>query len=232
MVHNIKAEPYDYPIDDLKQMALLVIDMQRDFFADNGFGASLGNDVANIWPCVPYVKQLIETFRHYHLQVIYTKEAQNPTMSNCPLTKRNRGTGPYRIGDPGPMGRMLIEGEPGTDIIEEVYPQSGETVIYKPGKDAFWGTDLAGILQNLKITHLIICGVTTDVCVQTTMREANDRGYICLLAEQATDSYVPEFKYWTLKMITAQGGIVGWTATNEAILRGMAGETARAAGAQ
>jgi nicotinamidase-related amidase len=216
--HTIVARPYEYSVLNPEEMALLVIDMQRDFFDPSGFGAMLGNDVANIYPCIPYVEELIAAFRQHRLPVIFTREAHNPSLSNCPLTKRNRGTGPYRIGDRTAQGRILVNGQPNADFIEQVTPVEGETVIVKPGKDAFWGTDLAGVLFNMGIRYLVICGVTTEVCVQTTMREANDRGYICLLAEQATDSYVPEFKHWTIEMIVSQGGIVGWVAKNKEIL--------------
>jgi nicotinamidase-related amidase len=216
--HAIAARPYDYSVLNREEMALLVIDMQRDFFDPSGFGAMLGNDVGNIQPCIPYVEELLAAFRRHRLPIIHTKEAHNPSLSNCPLTKRNRGTGPYRIGDRTAQGRILIEGQPNADFIDQARPVEGETVIVKPGKDAFWGTDLAGVLFNLGIRYLVICGVTTEVCVQTTMREANDRGYICVLAEQATDSYVPEFKHWTIEMIVSQGGIVGWAAKNKAII--------------
>ena len=217
---QIKAQPRTYYIEDIKKLGLLVIDMQLDFFAEDGFGASLGNNVRNIWPCKPNVVALIDLFHRRGLRVILTKEAQDPNLANCPLTKQNRSTGPYKIGDPSPMGRIMIQGTRGSDLISEVESALLPTdiVIYKPAKDAFWGTDLQGILMNLGLTQLIICGVTTDVCVQTTMREANDRGYACLLAEDATDSYIPDFKRWTIHMIVSQGGIVGWSATNPAIL--------------
>ena len=117
-----------------------------------------------------------------------------------------------RIGDPGPMGRILIDGEPGADFVPELAPQPGDVVIAKPGKGAFYATPLTKALAMRNITHLIFGGVTTEVCVQTTMREANDRGYECLLVEEATGSYFPEFKEQTLAMVRAQGGIVGWTA--------------------
>ena len=222
MIH-IDARPRTYFADDKRQIGLLVIDMQRDFFARDGFGASLGNDVEVLRPCVGPVRELITLFHRQGMHVIFTKEAQNPNLSNCPLTKQNRSTGPYKIGDPSPMGRIMIAGTEGSDLIPEIQElvEPQDTVIYKPGKDAFWGTDLAGILMNLRLSHLIICGVTTDVCVQTTMREANDRGYVCLVAENATESYYPDYKRWTIEMMTSQGGIVGWSATNAAIVKGL-----------
>jgi nicotinamidase-related amidase len=226
---QIPARPRPYYIESLERLGLLVIDMQLDFFADNGFGASLGNDVRNLQSCIKPVRDLVDRFHHIGCPVIFTKEAQYPNLADCPLTKQNRSTGPYKIGDPSPLGRIMIRDTKGSDLIDEINSlvQPNDTVIYKPAKDAFWGTDLAGILMNLKLTHLMICGVTTDVCVQTTMREANDRGYICLLAEDATDSYYPDFKKWTIDMIVSQGGIVGWSATNRAILDALPWQAAR-----
>jgi nicotinamidase-related amidase len=219
---SIHAVPFEYLFDSVEQLGLLVIDMQRCFLEPGGFASSLGNDVENLGPVVKYTKELIDGCRAHHVPIIYTREAQLANLADCPLSKRNRGNASLRIGDRGKGGRVLIAGEEATDIVPEVYPHPGDTVINKPGKDAFWGTDLAGILFNLKISHLIICGVTTEVCVQTTMREANDRGYVCLLVEDATGSYNPDFKHWTLKMITSQGAIVGWTATTAQTLAGIA----------
>jgi nicotinamidase-related amidase len=218
---TINARPFEYSFDNVEQLALLVIDMQKCFLDPGGFASSLGNNVNNIGPVVKYTKELIDGCRGHHIPIIYTREAQLPNLADCPVSKRNRGNASLRIGDRGKGGRVLIAGEPATDIVPEVYPEPGDTVINKPGKDAFWGTDLAGILFNLKATHLFICGVTTEVCVQTTMREANDRGYVCLLAEDATGSYYPDFKYWTLEMIVSQGAIVGWTATTAEVLTGL-----------
>ena len=154
--------------------------------------------------------------------VIHTQECHRPDLSDLPPAKRDRGNPKQRIGDMGPMGRILIAGEPGTAIIAECAPIEGETVIEKPGKGAFYATPLGEILKEKSITHLVFAGVTTEVCVQTTMREANDRGFRCLLAEDATESYFPEFKAATLAMIRAQGAIVGWTATTDQVLEGLA----------
>ena len=216
----IFAQPYNYELPLLK-IALLVIDMQRDFLEPEGFGASLGNDVSRLQPSVPNVKLLLQAFRHYRLPIFYTQEGHAPDLSDCPPSKLKRGKGKLKIGDVGPMGRILILGEPGNAIIPELAPLPEEIVITKPGKSSFYRTNLAQILQKKGISHLIIAGVTTEVCVQTTMREANDRGYECLLVEDATDSYFPKFKQFTLESIRAQSGIVGWTATTKAVLQGL-----------
>jgi nicotinamidase-related amidase len=203
-------------------MALVVIDMQRDFAEPGGFGASLGNDVSRVVAIVPTVKRLIEGFRAAGLPVIHTMECHRPDLSDLPPAKRNRGNPSVRIGDVGPMGRVLIVGEPGTAILTELAPLPGEIVIEKPGKGAFYATSFGENLKRLGVQQLIFAGVTTEVCVQTTMREANDRGYECLLAEDATESYFPEFKAAALAMIRAQGAIVGWTAMTDQVLKGIA----------
>ncbi|MFN7276249.1 MAG: cysteine hydrolase family protein [Betaproteobacteria bacterium] len=197
--------------------ALLVIDMQRDFIEPGGFGAALGNDVSRLGGIVPTVRRLLEVCRAAGLSIIHTREAHRPDLADCPPAKRNRGAPSLRIGDTGPMGRILVAGEPGAAIIDAVAPLPGEIVIDKPGKGAFYATALPELLRHRGISHLVFAGVTTEVCVQTTMREANDRGYDCLLVEDATESYFPEFKRATLEMIRAQGGIVGWTARCNAV---------------
>ena len=222
-MHNIKALPFDFKFDG-QTIALIVIDMQRDFAEPGGFGASLGNDVSRIGAIVPTVKKLIEGFRQAKLSVIHTMECHLPDLSDCPPAKRNRGSPTLRIGDVGPMGRVLIAGEPGTAIISELAPLPNEVVIEKPGKGAFYATRLDDELRLHAITHLVFAGVTTEVCVQTTMREANDRGYDCLLAEDATESYFAEFKAAAIDMIRAQGAIVGWTATTDDILKGISND--------
>ncbi|ASW10234.1 cysteine hydrolase family protein [Rhizobium sp. 11515TR] len=214
---DIKAEPFAFPAR-IDQIALVVIDMQRDFAEPGGFGESLGNDVSRIMKIVPTVKRLIDGFRKAGLPVIHTMECHRPDLSDLPPAKRNRGNPSLRIGDEGPMGRILIVGEPGTAILSELAPINGEIVIEKPGKGAFYATDLGDILTRCGITQLVFAGVTTEVCVQTTMREANDRGYECLLAEDASESYFPEFKTVAIAMIRAQGAIVGWTAHVDDIL--------------
>jgi len=200
--------------------ALLMIDMQRDFIEPGGFGAALGNDVSLLAPVVPAAAELVALCRAMGVLVVHTQECHRPDLSDCPPAKRLRGKPSLRIGDPGPMGRILIEGEPGAGFVPELMPEAGDVVIAKPGKGAFYGTRLAELLQDQQITRLIFGGVTTEVCVQTTMREANDRGYECLLVEEATGSYFPQFKAATLAMIRAQGGIVGWTASLRAVKAG------------
>ncbi len=183
---------------------LVVIDMQRDFVKPGGFGASLGNDVIRLTAIVPIVRQLLVGFRTAGLPVFHTRECHAPDLSDCPQAKQMRGNPALRIGDIGPMGRILIAGEPGAEIIPELAQIPGEIVIDKPGKGAFYATDFGAILEESRMRQLVFAGVTTEVCVQTTMREANDRGYDCLVATDATDSYFPEFKAATIEMITAQ----------------------------
>jgi nicotinamidase-related amidase len=217
ITNDIMAEPFAFPARTA-ELALLVIDMQRDFAEPGGFGASLGNDVSRITKIVPDVKRLIQGFRDAGLPVIHTMECHRPDLSDLPPAKRNRGNPSLKIGDLGPMGRVLIAGEAGTAILPELAPIAGELVIEKPGKGAFYATELGTLLKDRGITQLVFAGVTTEVCVQTTMREANDRGYECLLAEEATESYFPEFKAAAIAMIRAQGAIVGWTAHVDDIL--------------
>jgi biuret amidohydrolase len=212
----IAAQPFDFHFDPA-HLALIVIDMQRDFIEPGGFGATLGNDVSLLKRIVPKVARLLEVFRTARLPIIHTRECHKPDLSDCPPAKRDRGKPSLRIGDPGPMGRILISGEPGADIVAELAAKPGEVVLDKPGKGAFYATPLSSLLAERAVTQLVIAGVTTEVCVQTTMREANDRGFECLLAEDATESYFPEFKKATLEMIRAQGAIVGWTATVDQI---------------
>jgi len=198
--------------------ALVVVDMQRDFLEPGGFGAALGNDVTRLAPAVPPTARLLAAWRRAGLTVIHTREAHRPDLADCAPAKRARGAPGLRIGDVGPMGRILVAGEPGAEITAELAPLAGETVIDKPGKGAFYATDLAAVLAAHGTSHLVFAGVTTEVCVQTTMREANDRGFTCLLVEDATASYFPEFKAATLAMLRAQGAIVGWTATSANLL--------------
>jgi nicotinamidase-related amidase len=217
---TIVAAPYPYELPE-HGVALIVIDMQRDFLEPGGFGEVLGNNVAPLAAIVPTVRRLLDGFRALGLPIIHTQEAHCPDLSDCPPAKRQRGKPALRIGDPGPMGRILIAGEPGNEIVPALAPRPGESVLAKPGKGAFYRTHLQEMLTAMGVTHLIIAGVTTEVCVQTTMREANDRGYECLLVEDATASYFPAFKQATLEMIRAQGAIVGWTATADDVLRAL-----------
>lgn len=218
---TVAAQPFDYPFA-IGRTALVIIDMQRDFVEPGGFGETLGNDVSLLQAIVPTVRRVLEAWRAAGGFVVHTREAHAPDLSDCPPAKRLRGAPTLRIGDEGPMGRILIAGEPGNAIIDELAPIEGELVIDKPGKGAFYATGLTDELTARGITHLIVMGVTTEVCVQTTMREANDRGYDCLLVEDGTESYFPAFKQATLAMIRAQGAIVGWTAPADALIASLA----------
>jgi len=192
--------------------------MQRDFVEPGGFGASLGNDVTRLQAIVPALARVLAAWRGAGGLVVHTRESHRPDLSDCPPAKRLRGSPRLRIGDAGPMGRILVAGEPGNAIIAPLAPRDGEIVIDKPGKGAFYATQLQALLQERDIRQLLFMGVTTEVCVQTSMREANDRGYDCLLIEDCTESYFPQFKAATLEMVSAQGGIVGWTAQSSSLL--------------
>jgi nicotinamidase-related amidase len=214
---QIAATPFPYDFD-IAHTALVLIDMQRDFIEPGGFGETLGNNVALLEAIVPATRKTLDAWRQAGGLVVHTREAHKPDLSDCPPAKRNRGNPSLRIGDQGGMGRILIAGEPGNQIIEALAPIDGELVIDKPGKGAFYATGLHESLQARGITHLLFGGVTTEVCVQTSMREANDRGYDCLLLEDCTESYFPAFKAAAVEMIRAQGAIVGWTAPSSALM--------------
>jgi nicotinamidase-related amidase len=217
-VRRVTAQPRPFEFDAART-ALVMIDMQRDFVEPGGFGESLGNDVSRLAAVVPAAIELLGWARSRGLLIVHTREAHRADLSDCPPAKRLRGAPSMRIGDPGPMGRILIDGEPGAGFVAGLEPLAGEIEIAKPGKGAFYNTTLTHSLVSRRITHLIFGGVTTEVCVQTTMREANDRGYDALLVEEATGSYFPEFKQATIEMIRAQGGIVGWTARLDDVLK-------------
>ncbi len=217
---TIAATPFAYDFDPA-HTALVIIDMQRDFVEPGGFGASLGNDVMRLQAIIPTVRRVLDAWRAVDGLVIHTRESHLPDLSDCPPAKRLRGSPTLRIGDTGPMGRVLVRGEPGNEIVPELAPVDGEIVVDKPGKGAFHDTGLHETLQDFGITHLVFMGVTTEVCVQTSMREANDRGYDCLLVEDGTESYFPEFKAATLAMLTAQGAIVGWSAPAATLIEGL-----------
>ena len=216
----IDAEPYPFEFYPT-QCALLIIDMQRDFLEPGGFGEMLGNDVSQLRRTIEPNKALLAAWRNAGLQVLHTREGHRPDLADLPPAKKVRGHGKTTIGDPGPMGRILIRGEAGHDIIPELYPATGEPVIDKPGKGAFFATDLHAILQNLGIKQLVVTGVTTEVCVNTTVREANDRGYECLVPSDCVGSYFPEFQEMGLKMIKAQGGIFGWVTDSGKIIKAL-----------
>ncbi|MEN9580621.1 MAG: hypothetical protein RJA70_3630 [Pseudomonadota bacterium] len=217
---QVQAEPFPFVLKP-EQTALVIIDMQRDFLEPSGFGESLGNDVSLLRESIPVVVELLRRFRQAGLCVVHTREGHEPDLSDCPRAKLTRGQPSLRIGDPGPMGRVLIRGERGHGIIDELAPVPGELVIDKPGKGAFYNTPLGVELAARGIQQLVVTGVTTEVCVQTTMREANDRGYECLLITDATASYFPEFKEQAIRMMTAQGAIVGWSATSAALFQAL-----------
>ncbi len=219
---KIAAQPFDFLLEPA-QAALVIIDMQRDFIEPGGFGETLGNDVSLLEAIVPACQAVLQAWRKAGGLVVHTREAHQPDLSDCPPAKRERGNPSLRIGDAGPMGRILVAGEPGNQIIPALAPAPGEIVIDKPGKGAFYATGLHETLYTHGITHLVFMGVTTEVCVQTSMREANDRGYEALLLEDCTESYFPAFKTATVAMVHAQGGIVGWTTPSALLMQGLQG---------
>ena len=214
---SIPAEPYEFKFDPA-HAGLLIIDMQRDFLEPGGFGEILGNDVAQLRRTIVPNRRLLEAWRAAGLFVTHTREEHKADLSDLPPTKKARGRSRTCIGDPGPMGRILIRGEAGHDIIPELYPLADEPVFDKPGKGAFYATDLESILKHRGIRQLVVTGVTTEVCVNTTVREANDRGFDCLVLEDCVGSYFPEFHASGLKMIKAQGGIFGWVGTSSDVI--------------
>jgi nicotinamidase-related amidase len=208
MKARIQAEPFELPFDTATT-ALVIIDMQRDFVLPGGFGEKLGNDTSLLLAAVEPTRRVLEQARRMGMFVVHTREGHRPDLSDCPPAKLTRG-GQTFIGEPGPMGRILVRGETGHDIIQELYPVAGEPVIDKPGKGSFHATDLHQILLDRGIRTLVVCGVTLEVCVHTTVREANDRGYECVVLSDCVASYFPEFQRVGLEMIKAQGGIFGW----------------------
>ena len=213
----IDAEPAPVAIDP-RATALVLIDMQRDFLEPGGFGETLGNDVRLLHAAIAPCRALLERARVLGMLVVHTREGHRPDMSDAPPAKVERGTPALRIGAPGPMGRILIRGEAGHDIIAALAPLAGEPVVDKPGKGAFFATDLHEMLRYRGIDTLIVGGVTTEVCVNTTVREANDRGYRCVVPSDCCASYFPEFHTAGLAMIKAQGGIIGWVSDSERVL--------------
>ena len=218
---TLSAEPYEFAFDP-KSTALLVIDMQRDFVEPGGFGESLGNDVSILRKTIAPIKKVLAACRKLGMMVVHTREGHRPDLSDCPPSKMARGRPKRKIGDDGPMGRLLVRGAKGHDIVPELAPVAGEAVIDKPGKGAFYATDLELILRNAGIRSLIVCGVTTEVCVNTSVREANDRGFDCVVLEDCVGSYFPEFQRAALAMIKAQGGIFGWVSNSKNALKALA----------
>ena len=213
----VKAEPYGFEFEPATA-ALLVIDMQRDFVEPGGFGEALGNDVSLLRKAIAPARRVLDAARSAKMLVIHTREGHRPDLSDLPPSKKARGKLKAGIGDPGPMGRILVRGEHGHDIIDELKPLPGEPVVDKPGKGAFYATDLELILRDRGIKTLIVCGVTTEVCVNTSVREANDRGYECVVLSDCVGSYFPEFQKAALAMIKAQGGIFGWVSDSRRAL--------------
>jgi len=217
----IDAEPFALEIDPSKT-ALVIIDMQRDFLEPGGFGETLGNDVSQLERAVKPCAAVLSMALDLGMLVVHTREGHKPDLSDAPPAKVERGAPSLRIGDDGPMGRILIRGEPGHDIIPALYPIDGEFVVDKPGKGAFYATAFGDILKQHNIENLLVCGVTTEVCVNTTVREANDRGYRCIVLGDCCASYFPEFHEMGLNMIKAQGGIFGWVSNSSAAIDALA----------
>jgi nicotinamidase-related amidase len=220
-MRKVGAEPYEFSFERAS-CALVIIDMQRDFVDPGGFGEALGNDVSLLRKAIAPTRKVLEAARAKGMLVIHTREGHRPDLSDLPLNKKLRGRLKAGIGDPGPMGRILVRGEYGHDIVDALKPAPGEPVVDKPGKGAFYATDLDSLLHNRGIRQLVVCGVTTEVCVNTTVREANDRGYDCLVLEDCVGSYFPEFQAAALKMIKAQGGIFGWVSDSKRFLKALA----------
>ena len=214
---TVAARPYPLELEPAST-ALVVIDMQRDFLEPGGFGELLGNDVGLLARTVPPLRRVLAAARSAGLLVVHTREGHRPDLADCPPTKLARGRLATAIGDAGPRGRVLVRGEEGHDIVPELAPIEGEVVLDKPGKGAFYATDLELLLRNRGIKSLIVTGVTTEVCVHTTVREANDRGFECLVLGDCVGSYFPEFHEIGLRMIAAQGGIFGWVSSSEELL--------------
>src|SRR5215472_6197364 len=218
---SFDAEPAPLSVD-LDRAALVIIDMQRDFLEPGGFGEALGNDVSRLQAAVEPCRQVLAAARQAGMLVIHTREGHRPDLSDAPRHKIQRGDPSTRIGARGPMGRILMRGEPGHDIIPELYPLAEEPVIDKPGKGAFYQTDLELMLRNGDVDTLFVCGVTTEVCVNTTVREANDRGFRCIVLFDCCGSYFPEFHAAGLAMIKAQGGIFGSVTGSQPLLNSLA----------
>ena len=221
MDRQIEAEPG--PVGFLMETAaLILIDMQRDFLEPGGFGELLGNDVSLLRNTIEPCGLVLDSARRNGLFVLHTREGHRPDLSDAPESKLIRGNLNVGIGDEGPMGRVLVRGEKGHDIIPELSPLPQEPIIDKPGKGAFFATDLDLILRNRNIATLFVGGVTTEVCVHTTVRQANDRGYECVVLSDCVGSYFPEFQRVGIEMIKAQGGIFGWVSTSRKFLNSMA----------
>ncbi len=213
---TIPAEPHPVTIDPAAT-ALMIIDMQKDFLYPAGFGALLGNDVTLLQRTIEPIQQILALARAHGMLIIHTREGHLPDLSDCPPNKLDRWAAGTRIGDPGPMGRILIRGEEGHGIIDELAPLPTEVVLDKPGKSSFYATDLEAILHEHGILNLLVTGVTTDVCCNATVIAANDRGFNAIVLEDCVSSYNSARHTATLEAIKAQGGIFGWVTDSAAV---------------
>lgn len=214
---SVPVQPFPFVFDP-NRVALLCIDFQRDFVEPGGFGESLGNDVSRLRTAIAPTQAVLAEFRRRGWPVIHTREGHRADLGDLFPAKRDRGNPSLRIGEEGPMGRLLVRGSTGHDIIPELAPIEGEVVLDKPGKGSFYATDLETILRAKNIAQLVVTGVTTEVCVQSTVREANDRGFESLILSDCTGSYFPEFHASALEMFAAQGAIIGWVGTSTQLL--------------